>query len=172
MSNMNEILQEILTDINEEISTKNASITIDSLPALQVNSRLMRMLFHNLINQNALKYSKKDIQPQIKIFSENNLISRSRDKRFCRIFVEDNGIGFDQKYAEDIFGMFKRLHHDSEFKEPVSDWRFVKKLLSSITDFISAQSEVNSGSKVYCCPPSPASCLATIFFPIILLVRF
>ncbi len=154
VSNMNEILQEILTDINEEINTKNASITIDNLPTLEVNPRLMRMLFHNLIS-NALKYSKKDIQPQIKIFSENNLISRSRDKKFCRIFVEDNGIGFDQKYAEDIFGMFKRLHHDSEFSGTGIGLALCKKIVEQHSGFISAQSEVNTGSRFIVSLPLP-----------------
>ncbi|HEY5824624.1 MAG TPA: response regulator [Cyclobacteriaceae bacterium] len=154
LSNMNEILQEILTDINEEIHTRNASITIDNLPTLEVNPRLMRMLFHNLIS-NALKYSKKDTQPQIKIFSENNLISRSRDKRFCRIFVEDNGIGFDQKYAEDIFGMFKRLHHDSEFSGTGIGLALCKKIVEQHNGFISAQSEVNTGSRFIVSLPLP-----------------
>lgn len=113
-SDMNEILQEIINDIDEEIKTKQATIALDRLPMLNVNPRLMRMLFYNLIN-NALKYCRKDISPQIQVRVENGVAAHNREKKYCRIFVEDNGIGFDQKYADDIFGMFKRLHHESEF---------------------------------------------------------
>lgn len=148
VSNMNEILQEILTDIYDEINTKNASITIDNLPALEVNPRLMRMLFHNLIS-NALKYCKKDIQPQIKIFSENNLISRSRDKRFCRIFVEDNGIGFDQKYESKIFTIFQRLNARHEFEGTGIGLALCKKIMLHHDGHITCESNPGVGTTFY-----------------------
>ena len=74
----------------------------------------MRPLFHNLIS-NALKYSKKDTEPVIKIsFGDQSHIecangAKKLNNKYCRIYIEDNGIGFDQKYSEQIFGMFKRL---------------------------------------------------------------
>lgn len=146
ISDLNVILKELVRDIDEEINSKKAKIIIEKLPSLPVNPRLMHMLFHNLIG-NALKYSKKDTHPEIKIFAENNLPISSRDKRFCRIFVEDNGIGFDQKYAEDIFGMFKRLHHDSEFSGTGIGLALCKKIVEQHNGYISAQSQVNEGSK-------------------------
>jgi signal transduction histidine kinase len=145
-SDINEILREILVDIDEDINSKKAQITIEKIPSLYVNPRLVRMLFHNLIS-NALKYCKKDTYPEIKILAENSPVINSRDKKFCRIIVEDNGIGFDQKYAEDIFGMFKRLHHDSEFTGTGIGLALCKKIVEQHNGYISAQSEVNSGSK-------------------------
>jgi len=153
-TNLNEILQEIVSDIGDEITGKNANITIENLPSLEVNPRLMRMLFHNLIS-NALKYSKNDISPEIKIFSENSVVVRSRDKKFCRIFVEDNGIGFDQKYAEDIFGMFKRLHHESEFTGTGIGLALCKKIVEQHNGYISAQSQINIGSRFIVSLPIP-----------------
>lgn len=146
ISDLNIILNDLVKDIDEEINSKKAKITIGNLPSLHVNPRLMHMLFHNLIG-NALKYAKKDIYPEIKIFAENGLSISSRDKKFCRIFVEDNGIGFDQKYAEDIFGMFKRLHHDSEFTGTGIGLALCKKIVEQHNGYISAQSQVNAGSK-------------------------
>jgi signal transduction histidine kinase len=145
-SDINEILQEILLDMDDEINSKRAKITIEKLPSLYVNARLMQMLFQNLIS-NALKYCKKDIDPEIKIFAENSPVINSRDKKLCRIFVEDNGIGFDQKYAEDIFGMFKRLHHDSEFTGTGIGLALCKKIAEQHNGYISAQSQLNLGSK-------------------------
>ena len=154
VTNLNEVLQEIVTDIGEDIQIKNANIKVENLPSLEVNPRLMRMLFHNLIS-NALKYSKTDVYPEIKIFSENSVVVRSRDKRFCRIFVEDNGIGFDQKYAEEIFGMFKRLHHESEFTGTGIGLALCKKIVEQHSGYISAQSQINVGSRFIVSLPLP-----------------
>ena len=79
----------------------------------------MQPLFHNLIT-NALKYAKKDVSPIIKIRTEmsegmTNGNGNGSAHKYCRIFIEDNGIGFDQKYAEEIFGMFRRLHNNKDY---------------------------------------------------------
>lgn len=153
-SDMNDIIQEIVNDIDDEIKIKRAVITLDNLPLLYVNPRLIRMLFYNLIN-NALKYCRKDVVPEIKIRVENGIASHNREKKYCRIFVEDNGIGFDQKYAEDIFGMFKRLHHESEFSGTGIGLALCKKIVELHSGAISALSNVNSGSKFIVSLPLP-----------------
>src|SRR5688500_17715419 len=153
-SDLHQIIQEILVEMDDEVVSKKATVSIDKLPVLPVNPRLMRMLFHNLIS-NALKYSKKDMPPQIKIFSENSFVVNNRDKKYCRIFVEDNGIGFDQKYSEEIFGMFKRLHHDSEFSGTGIGLALCKKIVEQHNGFIAAQSKVNSGAKFIVSLPLP-----------------
>jgi hypothetical protein len=144
-SDMNEIVREIVADIDDEIRSKDAVIKLDNLPLLYVNPRLMRMLFYNLIN-NALKYCRKDVTPEIRISVENG-IAAIHEKKYCRILIEDNGIGFDQKYAEDIFGMFKRLHHDSEFSGTGIGLALCKKIVEQHNGAIAALSNLNSGSK-------------------------
>ena len=153
-SDMNEIVQEIVADIDDEIKSKNAVITLDKLPLLYVNPRLMRMLFYNLIN-NALKYCRKNVTPEVRIRIENGIAPISFEKKFCRILVEDNGIGFDQKYAEDIFGMFKRLHHDSEFSGTGIGLALCKKIVEQHNGAITALSTQNSGSKFIVSLPLP-----------------
>jgi signal transduction histidine kinase len=145
-SDMNEIVSEIVADIDDEVKLRNAVITVDKLPSLRVNPRLMRMLFYNLIN-NALKYARKGVAPEIRISIENGAASQSRERSYCRICVEDNGIGFDQKYAEDIFGMFKRLHHESEFSGTGIGLALCKKIVEQHNGAIGALSKPNSGSK-------------------------
>jgi light-regulated signal transduction histidine kinase (bacteriophytochrome) len=158
-SDLNGIIQEIVIDIDDEIKEKNANITIDRLPSLHVNPRLMRLLFHNLLG-NALKYSKKETNPDIKIRVETSLAVNSRDKKdlvnkYCRIFVEDNGIGFDQKYAEEVFGMFRRLHHDAEFSGTGIGLALCKKIVEQHNGYISAQSQINKGSRFIVSLPFP-----------------
>lgn len=146
--NLNDTLRELLHDLSEEIHEKNAQITIETLPSLYASQRLMRPLFQNLIS-NALKYRKPDTQPVIKIRSDSMTDTTASNKnvnRYFRIYVEDNGIGFEQKYAEDIFGMFRRLHNHGEFEGTGIGLALCKKIVEQHQGFISARSLINQGS--------------------------
>lgn len=149
-ADMNGLLNEVLVDLDEEIRSKNGKVTVEILPRLTVNPSLMKPLFHNLIG-NALKYSKKDTAPVVKITSEisiqlNGKTAQAVNPKYCRIYIQDNGIGFDQKYAEEIFGMFKRLHHNSEFQGTGIGLALCKKIVEQHKGYISARSKINEGS--------------------------
>ena len=149
-TDLNQILGEVLGDMENVIKDKNAAIHAEPLPCLSVNPVLMRPLFHNLIS-NAIKYAKKEIQPIVKIYSEFSAGQNGQDtsevkNKYCRIYVEDNGIGFDQKYSEQIFGMFKRLHLNTEFEGTGIGLALCKKIVEKHNGFISARSKINEGS--------------------------
>jgi light-regulated signal transduction histidine kinase (bacteriophytochrome) len=146
---INGLISDILVEMDEELRNKKAKVIVDKLPNLFVNPNLIKPLFHNLIG-NALKYQKKNIDPEVKITSDitgalNGKIKDTNNK-YCRIFIEDNGIGFDQKYAEEIFGMFKRLHHNTEFEGTGIGLALCKKIVEQHKGYISARSKINEGS--------------------------
>jgi signal transduction histidine kinase len=145
--NLNIILQEAMDELDAVIQDKKATIEIEPLPAIDVNPGLMRPLFENLLS-NALKYSKKDEPPVIKIHSENITATTSNKEpvKYCRIYIQDNGIGFDQQYAEQIFDMFRRLHVHSEFEGTGIGLTLCKKIVEKHNGYISVQSKVNQGS--------------------------
>jgi light-regulated signal transduction histidine kinase (bacteriophytochrome) len=149
-TDLNGILGEVLNEMENVIKDKKAVINANALPNLSVNPVLMRPLFHNLIS-NAIKYSKKDATPVVKIYSEfsasqNGANANEVKNKYCRIYVEDNGIGFDQKYSEQIFGMFKRLHLHSEFEGTGIGLALCKKIVEEHNGFITARSKLNEGS--------------------------
>jgi signal transduction histidine kinase len=144
-TDLNLILEEVLVEMNEEVQKKSAKINIGPMPKLPVNPGLMRPLFYNLIN-NSLKYSKKDVPPTIKIRSEYNKDRLLKESNFCRIIIEDNGIGFDQQYAEQIFGMFKRLHRHNEFEGTGIGLALCKKIVEEHRGHITALSRENEGA--------------------------
>lgn len=146
-TDINQLIDEVLVDLDEEIKSKNAKLHIDRMPVLTVNPGLMKPLFQNLIG-NALKYCKKDIDPVVKITHEVNALlnGKNKDSRYCKILIQDNGIGFDQKYAEEIFGMFKRLHHNTEFQGTGIGLALCKKIVEQHKGYISARSKINEGS--------------------------
>jgi len=149
MTDLNTVLKDLLNEMEEEIREANASVSIDKLPALSVGPSLIRPLFQNLIS-NALKYRKKDAPANINIRSEISTGINDRSKnllnKYCRIYIEDNGIGFDQKYAEEIFGMFRRLHHNGEYAGTGVGLALCKKIAELHNGFISARSKLNEGS--------------------------
>ncbi len=114
------VVQEVLSDLEIKIAETNAEVEIASLPTVMADGLQMRQLFQNLIG-NALKFSRQDVPPDIDIRSETcrsqNLPEaiESQSENFACIKVKDNGIGFDQKYADKIFGVFQRLHTRSEY---------------------------------------------------------
>lgn len=143
---VNEVLNEMETVVNE----KNAKISVGLLPSLPINPTLIRPLFYNLIH-NALKYCKKDEDPVIHIHSEYELnLEEDHDSevrnKYCRIFIEDNGIGFEQTYSEQIFDMFKRLHGHAEYEGTGIGLALCKKIVEEHDGFISARSTVGKGS--------------------------
>jgi light-regulated signal transduction histidine kinase (bacteriophytochrome) len=134
--------------MEQTIKEKGAKILLEKLPSLNVNPGLIRSLFQNLIS-NALKYSKPNVKPIVRISSEISMENYNGNKakeKYCRIFVTDNGIGFEQKDSEQIFSIFKRLHVGSEFEGTGIGLAICKKIVEQHHGFISARSKVNEGS--------------------------
>jgi len=152
-TDLNLLVKEVLFDIQDTINAKKAQVIVGDLPQLEVIPGLFRPLLSNLIG-NALKYSKKEIPPVINIYSE---VSMNMDKRdgavnnltttpFCRIYIRDNGIGFDQRYAEQIFDMFKRLHGNSEYEGTGIGLALCKRIVEKHNGYISALSKDSHGT--------------------------
>lgn len=148
-SDINKLLDEVVHDMDLKIQEKNAKLLIDKLPHLHVNPTLIKSLFQNLIS-NSLKYCQKDVPPLINITSRIDTSTKSKDgltvKKYCRIYVQDNGIGFEQQYAEDIFTMFTRLHGNAEYTGTGIGLAICKKIIEEHQGYISAKSAVNKGT--------------------------
>lgn len=148
-SDINSIIEEVLVDMEIEIQEKNAKVEVERIPKLNVHPRLIKPLFQNLIS-NSLKYSRKEIAPVVKISAKLDEPLKTPDPnqvgKFCRINVEDNGVGFEQEYAEQVFTMFKRLHVGSEYEGTGIGLAICKKIVEQHKGFISVKSAVNEGS--------------------------
>lgn len=148
-SDINSIIEEVLVDMEQEISEKNARVEVERIPKLTVHPRLIKPLFQNLIS-NSLKYSRKEVAPIVKITAKLDEPLKSPEinqvGKFCRINVEDNGVGFEQEYADQVFTMFKRLHVGAEYQGTGIGLAICKKIVEQHKGFISVKSAVNEGS--------------------------
>jgi signal transduction histidine kinase len=147
---LNGVVEEAISEMDGLIREKNAVITIDKLPVLSASTVLMGPLFSNLIS-NSLKYTKKQVSPRVHIRYDESpagggVGGREPEMRYGRIYIEDNGIGFDQKYAEQIFDMFRRLHSNAEYEGTGIGLALCKKIVEMHKGFISAIGKPGEGA--------------------------
>jgi signal transduction histidine kinase len=142
MYDLNSVLEKSLADLDLTIQEKNATVTSETLPQLCIDPNLIQTLFYNLIG-NAIKYAKPNTPPVVHVSSDFNELGNDK---FCRIFFQDNGIGFDQKYADQIFEVFTRLHPQSEFEGTGIGLALCKRIVEKHEGFISAISTPGEGS--------------------------
>ncbi|MEO6546785.1 MAG: chemotaxis protein CheB [Ferruginibacter sp.] len=119
--NLNEVLKDMISDFDLLIADKNALVTFEPMPEIEAVPLQMKQLFYNLIS-NALKFSLKKRNPVIHIsckmmedweVKKNNKLND--DLLYCELICSDNGIGFDQQFAEKIFLIFQRLHERQSY---------------------------------------------------------
>jgi signal transduction histidine kinase len=148
---LNDVVGEVLSEMEGNIREKDARVVIeDRLPVLPASTVLMGPLFSNLIS-NSLKYSKKNTRPEVRIRYEEAPVAtgtngREGDMRYGRIYIEDNGIGFDQKYADQIFDMFRRLHSNAEYEGTGIGLALCKKIVEMHNGYISALGKPGEGA--------------------------
>jgi light-regulated signal transduction histidine kinase (bacteriophytochrome) len=137
--NLGAIVTEVLSDLETAIKESAATVTCKDLPQVEADPLQMRQLFQNLIG-NALKYHAAGTAPVITVLAESG-------PEACTITVSDNGIGFEQKYSEQIFGVFQRLHgRSSEFKGSGIGLSVCRKIVDRHGGSISASGEPDKGA--------------------------
>jgi len=131
-------LETALTQLQGLIEQTNAVVTHDALPAIEADQGQMVRLFQNLVG-NALKYRKPDVLPTIHV-------SAKLEGPVWIISVADNGIGFEPKFAKDIFLPFKRLHGQQEYQGTGVGLAICRRIVEGHGGRIWAESQPGEGS--------------------------
>ena len=149
-TDLNQILIEVLRILDEAITKKNAVIESQTLPILTAVPIQMHQLFLNLIG-NALKYSKPDVAPIVKITAEKVTTNEiagpvKQNDVFWKITISDNGIGFEQQYEHKIFELFQRLHGKTVYEGTGIGLALCKKIVLTHNGTILATGQPGIGS--------------------------
>lgn len=159
-ADINAIINDIIVDLELRIEEVGAKIYVDDLPELFVNPGQISQLFQNLIS-NALKFARKGVTQEIRItydISNKAGDHTANGQQYCNISVQDNGIGFDESYMEQIFTLFKRLNDTNEYEGTGIGLAICKKIVEQHKGFISAKSKINEGSTfIISLPINPTS---------------
>lgn len=137
--NTNQILSEVLQDMETTIARENATIETRPLPHVKGDPTQIRQVLQNLLS-NAVKFHKKDKAPVVLVYSEHET------SEGWTLVVSDNGIGFDDRYADKLFDPFQRLHQRQDFAGTGIGMAIVKKILDRHGATVSVDSAPDRGT--------------------------
>ena len=138
---LDEDLEAALTHLESTIEESGGTVTHDPLPTVQADRGQIVRLFQNLIS-NALKYRKRNEPPKV-------YVGAQQQGQEWVISIRDNGIGFDPKYANTIFGPFKRLHTAEEYPGTGVGLAICRRIVQSFGGRIWAESQPGEGSTFF-----------------------
>jgi light-regulated signal transduction histidine kinase (bacteriophytochrome) len=140
-TNINKLLDEVIESIRHDNPKRSIEWIIDDLPYVFCDRAMLKLVFINLLN-NAVKFTrtKEKAVIEVGVKQENNE---------SVLFVRDNGVGFDMKYSNKLFGVFQRLHSIEEFEGTGIGLANVRRIISRHNGRTWAEAELNKGAIFY-----------------------
>ena len=139
------LVREVLAILDPETAGRDIDWGIGDLPEVQVDPQLLRLVLQNLIG-NALKYTRPRPQARIEMGAR-------REGAEIVLFIRDNGVGFDMRYVERLFGVFQRLHTSAEFEGTGIGLATVRRIVHRHGGRVWAEGEVDRGACFYVALP-------------------
>jgi signal transduction histidine kinase len=142
--NIEQIIRQVLIDLDWQVEQKQAIVEISELPTLEADEVQITQLFQNLLS-NALKFHSPGRQPEINVYSPYPR-DVTDNEGMCEIRVQDNGIGFNEKYLDRIFQPFQRLDSSGEYPGLGMGLTICRKIVDNHGGTISAYSSPGKGT--------------------------
>ena len=139
--NLNKLIDEIIKLLENETKNRIVKFNIEKLPKIDGDLSMLRQVFVNLIS-NAIKYTQNKKNTLIEI-------GYKQDNENYIIYIKDNGIGFNSKYKDKLFGVFQRLHSDREYEGTGIGLAIVKRIISRHNGKVWAEGKMNKGATFY-----------------------
>jgi PAS domain S-box-containing protein len=139
--NMKELLEEVILLFNHEYQDRTIEWKISDLPNVKSDYTMIKLVWMNLIS-NAIKFTKYKELAVIEIGCEQSL-------KHLQFYVKDNGVGFDMKYAQNLFGVFQRMHPVSQFEGTGIGLANVRRIIAKHGGETWAESQVEKGTTIF-----------------------
>jgi light-regulated signal transduction histidine kinase (bacteriophytochrome) len=139
---LDQLVKEVQNEVSGETDGRNVTWQIAPLPDLHGDRSMLKLALVNLIS-NAIKFTRTRPEPKIEI----GCTEKRKDK--VVVFVRDNGVGFDMKYVNKLFGVFQRLHRTEEFEGTGIGLATVQRIIHRHGGQVWAEGQVGSGATVY-----------------------
>jgi signal transduction histidine kinase len=136
---LNVVVSQVLTDLEVRIQQSAARVGLEHLPTIDGDQLQLRQLFQNLL-ANALKFQRPDVPPVVRVYAEDV------DEDTARVCVQDNGIGFDEKYLDRIFTIFQRLHGRVDYEGTGVGLAVCRKIVERHGGTVTARSAPGEGA--------------------------
>lgn len=138
---LNSIVAEVIDGLQPECERRNVQWKIGALPSVPCDPSLIRVVFQNLLS-NALKFTRSRNPAVIEV-------GHTGEPGQALIYVRDNGVGFDMRYACKLFGVFRRLHRSEDFEGAGIGLATVQRIIQRHGGRIWAEAEVDKGATFY-----------------------
>lgn len=138
---LSRLVQDVLNDLESERQGRQVELRVGDLPDCLGDYALLKQIFMNLLT-NALKFTRKREQALIEISAE-----KQDDEIICSVC--DNGAGFDMQFATKLFGVFQRMHKESEFEGTGVGLSIVQRIIHRHGGRIWAEAELNKGARFH-----------------------
>jgi light-regulated signal transduction histidine kinase (bacteriophytochrome) len=145
---LEQLVKEVIGEISPDTQRRNIHWAIGTLPICYGDPSLLRLVFSNLIS-NAVKFTQMRPQAEIEIGSLN----RAPDASV--VFIKDNGVGFDMKYKDKLFGVFQRLHSQESFQGTGIGLATVQRIVHRHGGKVWAEASVDNGATFFVALPKP-----------------
>ncbi|RAI43545.1 ATP-binding protein [Rhodoplanes roseus] len=154
---LDDLVQEVMADLRQRIEESRATVRCDALPTVMCDRNQMRQVLQNLLS-NALKYRHAARACDIRIYAPRPVDREHRDSGgdpLVRICVADNGIGFDPKYAEQVFEPFQRLHGPDEYEGSGIGLAICRKIIQRHGGTVGVETAPDQGATFWFTVPLP-----------------
>ncbi|HMJ17833.1 MAG TPA: ATP-binding protein [Gemmatimonadaceae bacterium] len=135
------LVDEVLTSLRAEILERGITCRVGALPSLECDPGLMKIVFTNLLS-NAVKYTRRSEHPLIEV---GQIVTDG----IPVIYVRDNGVGFDMKYVDKLFGVFQRLHRTEDFEGAGVGLAIVSRIIRKHRGTIWAEARPDKGATFF-----------------------
>jgi PAS domain S-box-containing protein len=136
-----DLIRQCMDELHAEQQDRRVKIAIGDLPACQADPALLKQVWLNLIS-NAFKYTRKQVVAVIEVGSREQAGA-------CAFFVKDNGVGFDMRYADKLFGVFQRLHRSEDYAGTGVGLAIVQRIIHRHGGRVWAEAAVDHGATFY-----------------------
>jgi len=140
--NLEQIVREAVSELGQETAGRQITWKIGALPSCDGDRSMLKLVLQNLIG-NAVKFTRTRERAEIEIGSIDG------KKEEVVVFVRDNGVGFDMRYADKLFGVFQRLHLAEDFEGTGIGLATVQRIVNRHGGNVRAESELDHGATFY-----------------------
>lgn len=137
--NLQALFEDVRAEQTQDVQQRQVEWEVSSLPVVQGDRQLLRLVLTNLLG-NALKYTRTRDVARITVRADET-------PEAWTISVQDNGVGFDPRYQNKLFGVFQRLHYQHEFEGTGVGLATVRRIITRHGGNVTAASAVNEGAK-------------------------
>jgi PAS domain S-box-containing protein len=146
--NLSALVEETWSALESERKGRQVELVIGFLPGCQGDPSLLKQVFLNLLS-NALKYSRHSTDARIEIGCLPQVVRAGESPATNVIFVKDNGVGFEMRFADKLFGVFQRLHRVEEYEGTGVGLAIVHRIIARHGGRVWAESEPDKGATFY-----------------------